>query len=318
MVRFRTAVCLALIISTAGAMTAAQEIDPGKTAGWFELNSFHPASTPNDGYQLERAQVLRSLQPSLAAVVQIDDDPLTWQREEDGSFQDKAVEIERLLVVHFTAAIGLFEYAQLGAQLPLYLDKGRPASSGGVGDARIIPKGAYRFQFRESEIGFGVSLPISFPSGESTSFTSEGQVAFEPRLALDLLVGKLRLIGNGGLLIKDGEERHGLGRGKEAFGGLGAQYEAFESFLLQAEFMLATQGHDFFGRASTPAELLGGMIYTFPGGISISAAAGAGLTPGVGAPDFRFIAGLGVVPLPFGEARDQAAQAARQKAEANR
>jgi outer membrane protein OmpA-like peptidoglycan-associated protein len=318
MVRFRTAACLALALLTGSVVTEAQEIEPGKTAGWFELNSFHPASTPDDGYQLERAQVLRSLQPSLAAVVQIDDDPLTWQREEDGSFTETEVEVERLLVVHFTAAIGLFEYAQLGAQLPLYLDKGRTASTGGVGDARVVPKGAYRFPVGENEMGVALTLPVSFPSGESTSFTGEGQVAFEPRLVLDLVVGRLRLIGNGGFLIKEGETRHGLRRGKEAFGGLGAQFEAFESFLLQAEFTMATQGSDIFGRASTPAELLGGMIYTFPGGISISAAAGAGVTPGVGAPDFRFIAGIGVVPLPFGEARAKAEAAARAEAEANR
>jgi len=318
MVRIGTAACLALTLLTAGAISAAQQPEPGKTAGWFELNSFHPASTPDDGYQLERSQVLRSLQPSLAAVVQIDDDPLTWQKEEDGSFQDKAVEVERLLVVHFTAALGLFDYVQLGAQLPLYLDKGRPASAGGVGDARIVPKGAYRFPVGDIEMGVGISLPVSFPSGESKSFTGEGQVAFEPRIMMDLLIGRLRLIGNGALLIKEGEERHGLARGKEIFGGLGAQFEAFESFLLQAEFMLGTQGHDFFGRASTPAELLGGMKYTFPGGISISAAAGAGLTPGIGAPDFRFIAGLGVVPLPFGEARKQEEEQARLQAAANR
>jgi len=307
---------LALLAGTAAA--AAQDIEPGKTAGWFELNTFHPASTPDDGYQLERAQVLDSLQPSLAAVVQIDDDPLTWQREEDGSYQDKAVEVERLMVVHITAALGLFDYAQLGAQLPLYLDKGRPASTGGVGDARIVPKGAYRFPVGENEMGVGLTLPVSFPSGESKSFTGEGQVAFEPRIALDLVVGRLRLIGNGGLLIKEGEERHGLRRGKEAFGGLGAQLEAFESFLIEAEFTMATQGSDIFGRAATPAELLGGMMYTFPGGISLSAAAGAGLTPGVGAPDFRFVAALGVVPLPFGKARKEAEEAARKQAEADR
>jgi outer membrane protein OmpA-like peptidoglycan-associated protein len=297
---------------------AQEEVDPGKTAGWFELNSFHPASTPNDGIQLEQGQVLRSLQPSLAAVVQVDGDPLTWQREDDGSYQETAVEIERLFVVHITAAIGLFDYVQLGAQLPLYLDKGRPQAGGGVGDARIIPKGAYRFPVGEHEMGVGLSLPVSFPSGEPVSFTGEDQVAFEPRLALDLLVGKLRLIGNGALLIKKGEEQFGLKRGKEIFGGLGVQYEAVESLVLQAEFMLGTQIRDFFGRAATPAELLAGLMYTFPGGISLSAAGGAGLTPGIGAPDFRIIAAIGVVPLPFGEAREKAAAAARAKAQANR
>jgi outer membrane protein OmpA-like peptidoglycan-associated protein len=187
-----------------------------------------------------------------------------------------------------------------------------------VGDVRVVPKAAYRFAVGEHELGLGVVLPISFPSGESGSYTGEGQVVFEPRIAIDLLVGRLRLIGNGCALIKEGEDRHGLGRGKELCGGLGAQIELFESFLLDAEFTMATQAHDFFGRAATPAELLGGMIYTFPGGISISAAAGAGLTPGVGSPDFRFVAGLGVIPLPFGEARKKAEAAARAKAEANR
>jgi outer membrane protein OmpA-like peptidoglycan-associated protein len=302
----------------ATADAAAQEQQPGRTSGWFELNTFHPASTPEDGYQIERAQVLRSLQPSLSALVQVDDDPLTWQRSEDGEFQQKAVEVERLLVVHITAAIGILDYLQLGAQLPLYLDKGRPGTAGGVGDARIVPKGAYRFEAGDAEAGVALVLPISFPSGESRSFSGEGQVGFEPRIALDIEKGGLRLIGNGGVLIKEGEERHGLKRGKELIGGLGLQYELFQAFVLDAEFTIGTQVSDFFGRAGTPAELLGGMMYTFPGGIMLSAAAGAGLIPGVGAPDFRFIAGIGVVPLPFGEARKRAEAKARAEAQANR
>jgi adenylate kinase len=109
MSRFCKAACLALALVAGVAEAAAQDLEPGRVSGWFEVNTFHPSSTPADGYQLERAQVLRALQPSLAALVQIDDDPLTWQREEDGSYQDTAVEIERLMVVHITAAMGLFD-----------------------------------------------------------------------------------------------------------------------------------------------------------------------------------------------------------------
>jgi outer membrane protein OmpA-like peptidoglycan-associated protein len=297
---------LALVLLVGVAVTPALAQQPTSTGinGWFELNTFHSASGPEDGFGLERAQVLESTQLGLSGVTQIDDDPLTWQRKSGGEYEDTDVEIERLIVLHLNAAIGLFDYAQLGAQIPFYLDRGRPDTSGGVGDARLIPKLAYRWDSWGPEIGVAANFTLSFPSGSPKAFTGEGVVAFEPRLAADIVLGRWRLIGNGGLLIKECECRYDLCRGKEGFGGLGAHVRVLDdsdALKVIGEFTLATTRQDFFGRASTPVELIAGLMYRFPGGIIVSAAGGAGLTPGVGAPDFRLLIGLGLLPRPFAE-----------------
>lgn len=295
---------LALITCAIAAPAQAQEpTEPGIT-GWFELNTFHPSAGPEDGFGLERAQVLDSTQLGLSAITQIDDDPLTWQKRSGDGYEDTAVEIERLIVVHLNAAIGLFDYAQLGAQIPFYLDRGRPDTAGGVGDARLIPKLAYRWDSWGPEIGVAANLTLAFPSGSPSTFTGEGSVSFEPRIAADIVLGRWRLIGNAGLLVKDGKCRYDLCRGNEALGGLGAHVSVLDgtdALKLIAEFSMSTTREDFFGRAATPAELIGGLSYRFPGGIILSGAVGAGVSPGVGAPDFRALIGLGLLPRPFDE-----------------
>ena len=311
----------ATALSALPAIAVAQDepvTEPG-VAGWFELNSFHSASTPEDSFSLERGQQLDHLQFAFQAVFQVDNDPLTWQREEDGEMTVSEIEVERQLAFHVSAAMGLWKFAQLGAQLPVYIDKGLEGGTpGGIGDTRVLPKLGWRWELEKISVGASTLLAVAFPSGKKSSYTGEGQVTFEPRIALDLDFGRFRLIGNGGALVKDGESRYGLGRGKELFGGLGGDLSIpREGGVLHilAEFNVATQAHDFFSHQATPVEALAGFRYRFDNGISLMGAVGTSLTGAAASPNVRMLLGLGVVPAPVGtrERREAEREAAEKK-----
>ncbi len=291
-------VWFAIVLCGISWQAAAQELNPPEIQSRFELNTYHPTSTPDDGWVLEHAQVLKSLQFGFAAIGQIDDDPLTWQYEqEDGSFKETNIAVERLMVGHIGAVIGFFDYTQLAVHLPIYIDRGTANSRGGVGDLRFVPKAAYRFEAGEGELGIAALIPLSVPTGDDKRLMGEGGVALAPGIAADAKVGKLRIVLNAAYGWRK-EEKRDLIRGPEMLLGLGAELDILTSpgvlrGLLEVD--LASQTGDFFGRASTPVCILGGVKYRFERGIGLGAAIGGGATPGVGNPDFRVLLGIDFV-----------------------
>ena len=288
------AACLCLLSSRSWAQ------EETELEGWFELNTFKPASTPLDGLSIEKARVLGSFQPSVGAYLQFDDDPLTRQRETADGWEEATVEVERLVVLHFTGAVGLFDFAQIAAHFPIYLDKGRPNSSGGIGDLCLIPKGALRTDFDGGEAGLAVLVPVSLPLGDEKSFAGRGEVAVAPGLAGEVAYGRFSTSLNAAVAIqKESKGEIAPDHGKELLLGLGAEYDLGarrDQLRALAEIVLSTQFADPFSRAGTPIGVLGGLGYRFIAGISVTAAAGAGVSSGVGSPDFRALIGIGWVP----------------------
>ena len=265
--------------------------------GWFDLNTFHPTSNPNDGFFLERGKTLKNLQPAMGGVIQIDNDPLTWQKKNDGAYNETAKEVNQLMVLHLNAALGLFGYTQVGVQFPLYLDRGTGSRRpGGIGDLRIVPKLAHRFE----TMGLGILMPISLPTGNEAKFAGQGQITVKPRLAADWGFGRFGLITNVGVLIVGEQKHYDLTTGPKLILGMGADLNLSkdsDAFRLLCEVQISSPFSNFLGRSSTPADMLLGVVYTFKSQVSLKGAMGTGLSPGVGAPDFRLIAGLGFVPI---------------------
>ncbi|MCP4676641.1 MAG: OmpA family protein [Deltaproteobacteria bacterium] len=274
---------------------AAQEYKPPEIRSRFDLNTFHNTSTPDDGWVLEHGEVLKSLQFGFTGTGQVDVDPLTWQHEnEDGSYTETDVVVEHMILAHIGAAIGFFDYAQLAVHFPIYIDRGTVNSNGGVGDLLFVPKAAYRFEVGEGELGVAALIPLSVPTGDENRLMGEGGVALAPGIAADAKVGKLRMVLNAAYGWRK-EEELDLVRGPEMLIGLGAELDILTSpgvlrGLLEVD--MATQTGDFFGRASTPVCVLGGVKYRFERGIGLGAAIGGGVTPGVGNPDVRILLGV--------------------------
>ncbi|MCP4599921.1 MAG: OmpA family protein [Proteobacteria bacterium] len=284
-------ISLMSFLSLSGKSTA-QSQNPPDIESRFNLNTYTLTSTPEDGYVLEHAEVLKSLQFGFEVLAQIDDDPLTWQREsEEGGYEETEVVVERLFLLHAGASIGFFDYSQLAVHVPVYLDRGTTNSIGGISDLRFVPKGAYRFEALQGEIGLAFFIPITAPIGDEERLLGEGVVSIAPSMAADMKLGKLRVVFNTGYSWREKEKRDLL-RGSEWLVGLGAEFDLLNApgnLRALVELDVATQVGDFFGRASTPVCLLGGLKYRFESGFGLGASLGAGLAPGVGAPDFRVV-----------------------------
>ncbi|MDJ0762257.1 MAG: transporter [Myxococcota bacterium] len=290
--------CLTAVISVQSGELLAQSQDPPDVESRFDLNTFNrSASTPDDGFELDGAGVLKSLQFSAVTLFQVDDDPLTWQRETgDGDYEETAVVVERLLVLHLGAAIGLFDIAQVALHFPIIFDRGTTNSRGGVGDLSIIPKVAYRFK-PTGRVGLAFLVPVTFPTGDANRLLGEGSLTATPVIAMDTKWDKLQLVFNAGYRLRE-KQRRDLVRGSELRFGAGVSYDVLTSpGLLRAivEADAATQVGDLFARAATPVTLMGGVKHRFKRGFGYVAAAGAGVTPGVGAPDFRLVFGVDYV-----------------------
>jgi outer membrane protein OmpA-like peptidoglycan-associated protein len=273
-----------------------QNLEQPEIESEFSLSTFHTATTPEDGLQLEHADVLGHLQFAFQGTIQIDDDPLTWQRKNaDGTYTKTAVNAQRLILLHLDATLGFLKYGQIGLHFPVYLDRGTANSTGGRGDLVIIPKGAYRFPGTKASFGLSLLIPMTLPTGISKHQMGEGTVTIGPKLVADVFVGRFRIALNTGIIGRK-KENNEVTRGSEMHLGLGAECDIINTpgrhLRAIIETNLTTQLADFFNRNSTPLNLLGGIKYRFISGIGIISAIGAGLTPGIGTPDIRFILGV--------------------------
>ena len=301
-----------LMLSAGGVATAQQQ---ALLDGWFSWNTWRPSSTPGEGMILERADVLPHLRLGSAIALQGDRRPLEVQRR-DGDGWTRAQDIVRSpFLFHLSSHLGLFKYAQLGIHLPLYADNGTGREkTGGAGDLRIVAKGAHRFTVGSVELGAGIQMAVSAPTGNPFYFTGEPGATVEALALADADFGRVRPFANIGVLGRKKETRYGLTTGSDLLLALGADVRPVasnERFLVTGAVRASIPaGH--FAVNAMPVELHAGASYRFRTDIFLGAAFGTGLSPGIGAPPFRFMLEVGFVAPTF--ARQSAAQQSAAKA----
>jgi len=196
--------------------------------------------------------------------------------------------------------IGLFGAVDVALGLPLVVTElGTNAEGDGggdLGDLRLSVR-ARLFGPDAGTDGLGLAVVVgaTFPTGGDGAFASNGGATVTPRLALDYRTASGLVVAfNAGYLARpaadvadvtlDDEVRLGLGAEiPVGFYGVSVTGEVIASIGL-GESRFDGGGVD--GR-ETPAELLGGLRWRAPWGLTLSAAAGVGLTGGYGAPDYR-------------------------------
>ena len=217
-------------------------------------------------------------------------------------------------------SIGLFDRAELGFALPIvpFQDGGdlkalgRPGESVdgfALSDLRIIPK--LQLLNPAKALGFGVAalLPIYVPIGDTGSFQSDGSVRLEPRLnadwrhevglaiSLNLAYQLLRPEKIAANYVSDDMLRWGAGvelpSGLEALRLVGAIYGNVS--LAEAQAISESGDASQFDRGN-PVEFEAGLQFYLPASLVANLGAGAGLTSGVGAPDFRVFGSLSYTP----------------------
>jgi outer membrane protein OmpA-like peptidoglycan-associated protein len=218
--------------------------------------------------------------------------------------------------------LGLFDRFELSLGAPLQIVEG--FGTGGsretnvsFGDLRVVARGRI-FGADPGAAGFGLALAVDLTiptSGGSTIFAGEDGLNLTPRLAVDWRSAAGAVVAfNVGYRMRTSQVVvDDLAVGDELRFGLGADLPvgAYDISLLgevQASLGFGTDAIDPDGAATarkTPIEALAGVRWR-PGDFTVTAAAGAGLTSGYGAPDYRVVFNLtygGPTPPKWEEAR---------------
>jgi outer membrane protein OmpA-like peptidoglycan-associated protein len=211
----------------------------------------------------------------------------------------------------FTGAVSLFEWVQLGLELPLVLTQSRDPdapgavaplsslSSVGLGDLRIIPKVRILNQ-KEHEIGLSIIPAFTLPTNSSSgNYLGEDNPTFVPELAVSRSFEELRLGLNFGYRLRKEVRTVGLSVNDELFGRIGAGYR-LDRFLplpveIDTSLAMATASDDPFGSGNRNylEWLAGASVEALPHLIAY-AGGGAGLVEGFGSPDWRVFLGVRV------------------------
>jgi outer membrane protein OmpA-like peptidoglycan-associated protein len=261
----------------------------------FSLNTFRPSSTTQDGGTTERGLVLAPLSLDFRIFFQFDDDPLTIQQQVDGEYEQTKVVVQRQWAMHLGVAMGLWRYAQLAVQLPVYLSTGLPGEKGGLGDLALVPKAAHRFDLPSlpKGLGLGLAMPLAFPTGRTHALTSTGSVTVSPLLALDIAAGRFLGALNLGALLRrsdDGVPRRGSALLVNAL--LGFDFiDGTLGGLVELSSSMDTS--DLSARGAIALVAQAGLRYRHRVGLCLGALLGAGLTPGIGSPDARLLLEIG-------------------------
>lgn len=189
-------------------------------------------------------------------------------------------------------AVQFGRWVGLGLELPLVLgDSGSPDVTHGaaLGDLRLAPRVELLHRGR---VGLAALLDLRVPTGARGRLIGEGMVVFEPRLALQVKLGKLDLGTNIGVRIREQRTYLDLRVGNEAFLTLAAAYTPRPWISAVLELHGDTALNTSFAAAQrSPLEIIGGVFgqwHALRAGVS----AGFGIVEGFGAPRARVFASV--------------------------
>jgi hypothetical protein len=288
------------------------------------LNPYVAPFSGEDGLVLNRPRALLHRDLSTSLVIDYARDPLVVELRRGDSGTEAASLVAHQLTGHARVAFGLFDELVLMAGLDVALDmRGErfvvpgasaplPSADGpGLGDARVgvryIPFGRHKSLF-----AWALQGQLTFPTAEAASssqnLTGEGNVSFRPELLGELRPGPYRFNVALGAVVREEGSLLGTQIGHQLTFALGGGVELpgkLRAVQLLGELHGATGFSKFFGRDVTPLELLFGLRARASSQWQVGAAAGPGLSRGVGSPDFRVLASVSfVVPHILDEDRD--------------
>ncbi len=234
--------------------------------------------------------------------------PLVVFENRDGTRERVGAFVKHRLGGSLVGALALFDWLQVGLDVPIVLHQSRPLSvagvagglssigSIGIGSIHVVPK--LRI-LTEEDHGLSVALLFSLglPSGSKNSYFGDKKLGVRPELALSKTFSALRVGANFGYHVRPQIEFLGLSVDDEIFAEFGAGYSFTYSGGTPAsfDFSLATSiaaksalRHS----NQSYAELLAGYQQRVLGFLSLFVAGGLGLTPGHGTPAWRILTGV--------------------------
>ncbi|MDP2344318.1 MAG: OmpA family protein [Deltaproteobacteria bacterium] len=284
----------------------------------FPSERLEPAVDKEGIINTSWASVPEHLAWDAAMLLGYSNDPLfTYTLSSGGQPLDrKDVLVENRLTGHLTGAIALFDWVQLGLEVPVLLFQqrdetrvpGEDAGAVGVsgfGDLRIYPKARILRQRDGAPLDIGLQIPVSLPTGQATDYFGEQGFTFSPTLLAsrewEVGGGILRAAGNIGTRMRT--EDAALPDGQNVAStelltrvGVGYVMEVSEGHPTEIALGLASAATiaGFLEEipVRNPSEILGEVDYTISGPLSAFAGGAVGVVAGAGGPDFRVFGGV--------------------------
>lgn len=267
----------------------------------FRLDRLSAAERPDDAFGVRRLGTFGHLRFGANAVVDYANDPLVIKRTRGGG--ELASVVDHALVLKVDLSLGLFERVIVlaGFDAPLVL-KGpsaeppagvAPADGAGFGDLSL---GARLRLVGDAEdvFGLGIGAVLIVPTaGNAQSYRGEDSVAVRPELIAELRTKPVRISANAGVLARKSVTIVDREVGSELLYGLALGVPLHARFELLGELRGGFDLARFGARTSSGVEWLVGGKANTRSGLYFGAAAGSGLTRGVGTPDARAVAQLG-------------------------
>jgi cysteine-rich repeat protein len=299
----RTAAALWLLVAlTAGSSAHAQG---------FSLNAYRNPPLPSDGLMLQSPGTLHAKQWSLGANLDYANDPLVLESRRGVSESESTSIVGNQLNGHLAFGYGIVDRLSVfGVMNVVMLEQGqrapmpgsaspvRLADGPGLGDARFGARFRLLGARQHDSFGLGIQAAVVAPLAEladkSQNFRGERAVAGDFALLASFDLRVLRVGASVGTRLRQEVQFLGLRLGNELTFGLGAALPLLgDRLALLAEAQINTGlNNTAFTRTSTPAELLFGLRANVFKSWRLNVGAGPGVSRGLGAPDFRMIAGV--------------------------
>ncbi|MFY2559570.1 outer membrane exchange protein TraB [Corallococcus terminator] len=295
-----------LLLALGGATLASAQPDTR-----FDVQLFRPSAAPQDLVVVTQSRPLSHMSVAFGPYLSYSLNPLTLVPE--GGDLEKISLVGNRLQLDVMAMVGLFDWGEIGVDLPLILAQGGQnleviGTEGSVesfvlGDLRISGKVAIPGLRRAAEgKGWGAALTmnVSFPTGAQDAFAGEGEMTWAPGLVLDYRFGNgILLAFNGGFWKRPDRVFDGVAVGDMAPFGLGTEVPILRGSGITALGMV--NGAVGLKKApgterQIPAELLIGLRWYSSTGVTFTFGGGAGCGCSLASPTLSFFTSIIWIP----------------------
>ncbi len=291
-------VARALFLTLAGSLLS--DIAFAQDEG-FAINRFEPAERGSDWFTQDSLNIKGHGRLALGGT-------LEWAHKPLVLYDENGDEVSSILkdqvFLHMGGSVTLSDRIRVGLNLPVAFYSGGDAGSldgttfdatdgAALGDVRVGVDALLLGEYR-SPLSVAAGAQIWLPTGSQDRFAGDGNIRFSPHV---LVAGDIDMFVYGGRLAVDyraaDQSFGGSEIGSDLSLGMSAGVRLLEDHLLLGpELNMRTSmaaKDSFFGRTTTPLELIFGGHYTFLEDFKAGAGFGPGLTRGLGTPEWRAI-----------------------------
>lgn len=205
-----------------------------------------------------------------------------------------------MLIVNLQFSYGITDWASVGINIPLvaynnFIDPTTAVRNQQINMGDIYIEGKFRLLNRDDHfLGIALIPFVTLPSGEAAVFTGAGGFTGGIKVALDTdIADRVKVALNVGWKIKQDATVRNARVDDQLLLSLGVNVKIVDRLFLIAEAGLESSYHDIFSdEVHNPLEVRGALRWMATDKLAVNVGGGAGLTLGVGAPDFRAFLGV--------------------------